>query len=367
MPANNRIFYATQAVALLPQTATGTFYGSGWYFPKGLQSVGITTNFNLEQVFELGQLEIYDQIEDVPEIEVTMNKVLDGTAPLYLLCMGGSSGISGAKGKELATLANNRVNFRLGIFDDTNSAATGTPRTFVDCSGMYLSSVSYTFPVDGNATEDVTLVGNNKYWNSGNQFTAINAGNYSSGSGLSPSTIRRYSLDFTSSSLPTGVGGIPTPSGGSRDRAYYQSITLSMDLGREAINELGRMAPYFRYVTFPVEVTSEFEVISADGDAMEANDFSSVSGCGVTYKNLQNKTINIVVCGSGSNDKLGINLGDKNKLTSVNYTGGDTGGGNATMTYSFQTFNKFIVDGTGTWVANSWVDASHTDNSGFGE
>ena len=31
-------------------------------------------------------------------------------------------------------------------------------------SGLYVSSVSYTVPVDGNATESVTLVGNNKRW-----------------------------------------------------------------------------------------------------------------------------------------------------------------------------------------------------------
>ena len=40
---------------------------------------------------------------------------------------------------------------------------------------------------------------------------------------------------------------------------------------------------------------------------------------------------------------LNINLGDKNKLTSINYTGGDTGGGNATTTYSYQGFNAFTV------------------------
>ena len=31
----------------------------------GLQSVGMTTNFNLEQAFQLGQLEIYENIEEV--------------------------------------------------------------------------------------------------------------------------------------------------------------------------------------------------------------------------------------------------------------------------------------------------------------
>jgi hypothetical protein len=362
MAANNRIFYASQAVALLPQNSDGSsVYSVGWFRPRGVQSVGITTNFNLEQIFQLGQLDIYDQIEDVPEIEVTLNKVLDGTPPLYLLCMGGSSGITGANGAELATLANNRVNFRLGIYKDDVTAATGAPTHYVECSGMYLSSVSYTFPVDGSATEDVTLVGNNKVWNTGIASPAI-TGYAVTSSGSSPATARRYSLNTTSSILPTGLGGIDVPNDRTNGLPYLQNITISTDLGREAINELGRMAPYFRYVNFPVEVTSEFEIVAADGDYITASDFSDKVGCGNSYKNLTDKEIKIVVCGSGLNDSLTIDLGKKNKLTSVNYTGGDTGGGNATVTYSFQTFNKLVVTGAGTYASTVWVDA--TDDSG---
>lgn len=350
MAANNRIFYATQAVLLEPQNSDGTSRYGNYIRPKGVQSVGITTNFTLEQVFQLGQLDLYDQVEDVPEIEVTMNKVIDGTMPLYLMCVGGASGPSAANNADLAAIANNRVNVRLGIFSDSNSAASGDARDYVDCSGMYLSSVSYTLPVDGNATEDVTLVGNNKVWNR----TTVAAATSDFGFGndttaeTSPATARRYKFSPALSVLPTGVGGIPIPSGGSRTAPYLQSVTLSTDLGREQINELGRMAPYYRFVTFPVEVTSEFEVIAADGDQMDADDFSGSSGgCDAVYKNLTDKTIKVVVCGTGTGESMAVDLGAKNKLTSVNYTGGDTGGGNATVTYSFQTFNAFKVAVTG--------------------
>ena len=44
-----------------------------------------------------------------------------------------------------------------------------------------------------------------------------------------------------------------------------------------------------------------------------------------------------------------INLGTKNKLSSVSYSGGDTGGGNATCTYSYSTFNDLKVDGGGAY------------------
>ena len=51
--ANNRIFYACQAVGLKPMgNPTGDYKVA-----HGVQSVGVTTNFNLEQAFELGQIQ----------------------------------------------------------------------------------------------------------------------------------------------------------------------------------------------------------------------------------------------------------------------------------------------------------------------
>ena len=328
--ANNRIFYASQGVVLslmVPGAASGTAE-----FPRGLQSVGITTNFALEQVFQLGQIELYDNVEDVPEVQVTLNKVIDGTKPLYLMCMAGSSGA------ELASVVNNRVNVALQIYADTDSSASGSPVSVCLATGMYLSSVSYTFPVDGNGTEDVTLVGNNKTWsNSGTTITGV-------GTATAKSIARRYNIIPSGCTLPTGSGGFPANS-------HLQSISVSADLGREAINELGSMGPYFRFATFPIEVTSEFEIIATSGDQTNANDFMGVASCGTSYKNLVDKSIKIKVCGSGASDSLELDLGAKNKLTSVNYTGGDAGGGNASITYSFQTFNKLIVNVTGTFAS----------------
>ncbi len=364
MAAINRVYFATQAVNLKPQNADGSSIFATYMSPKGVQSVGMTTNFNLEQLFQLGQLEVYDQPEQTPDVEVTMSKLMDGTPLLYLMCMGGSNGIPGAINKTLANLGNNRVNFRLGIFSDVNSNATGAPSHYVDCSGMYLSSFTYTFPVDGTATEDVTLVGNNKLWGSGVCGTpgaGVTAFGFT-GSGSPVTPIRRFNINYDETTLPTGDGGIriPADGGGFRNpkRPYVQTITISSDLGREAINEFGAFAPYHRYINFPVEVTSDYEVIASDGDYIEANDFASVAGnCATTYTNVTNKPAIITVCTTGS-DKCQFNLGTKNKLLSVNYTGGDATGGNATISYSFRNFNDFVVNASGSWINAAFVDAT---------
>jgi hypothetical protein len=351
MAANKRIYYATQAVQLRPQDGDLTVLtNSSYVTPKGIQSVGMTTNFNLTQMFTMGQQELYDNVEGTPEVEVTMQKTLDGTLPLYLLCMGGKVTSYGS-GKQLAELSTNRVDFRLGVYPDTAISATGNPTFWVNCPGMYLSSIGYTLPIDGFAQEDVTLVGNNKVWQTG---TALDHKTTAFDSTLTASSpVRRVNVNVAGSVLPTGTAGIRVPSGRTDfgGAPYFQSISVKANLGREAINELGRMAPYCRYVKFPLEITSEFSVIASDGDYVDANDFSGVTGCGNSYTNLVDKEVKVVVCGKESTDLLTIDLGSKNKLTSVNYTGADTTGGNATITYSFQTFNSFKVSVTGTFAA----------------
>lgn len=352
--ANKRIYYATQAIRLQPQNSDCNLTGS-WYTPLGVQSVGMTTNFNLTQMFTLGQQELYDNVDGTPEVEVTIQKNLDGTLPLYLLCMGGDAASFGS-GKQIAELSTNRVHFQLGVYNDTVTKASGTAVHTVSCSGMYLSSVGYSFPIDGFATEDVTLVGNNKIWGSGTTGGALGAYTTSSfdTTQTAKTPIRRVNVNVGGSVLPTGgTAGIRAPNGRTDFNGvpYFQSINVKANLGREAINELGRMAPYFRYVKFPLEITSEFNVMASDGDYVDAKDFSDLTGCGNNYSNLSDKEIKLLVCGTGTSDQMTIDLGKKNKLTSVNYTGGDTGGANATITYSFQTFNYLAVSVTGSFAS----------------
>ena len=365
--ANKRIYYAIQQVGFADFQAPGVYTEA-----HGVQSVGITTNFSLEQVFQLGELAIYENIEEIPDVEVTLNKVLDGYPLLFHMATQDEE----TTAPTLAGRSNSRTQFAMSIFSDTLTSATGTPGTIMECSGMYVSSVSYTFPVDGNSTEDVTLVGNDKIWSGDTRI-------------VHPSTIvRRDALSFDGkfddTDLPlakTGVqrrqdllfgnglhGMTPDTNGASTDPnisvlprevygvtssgtnelaadgnfgAHVNNITLSADFGREQINELGRKGPYHRFVTFPVEVTCEVEVTSGSGDMISATEAgiltTSSSPCSDSG-NLYNGTIRLASC-----DDTRLYLGTKNKLASVNYTGGDAGGGNVSVSYTFTTFNDFTV------------------------
>jgi hypothetical protein len=355
--ANNRIYYAIQQVVL---GKAGGALNSDKFPVHGLQTVGITTNFNLEQVFEMGQLAIYQNVENVPDIEVTLNKVLDGYPLMYVLATEkGSSVAAGltAVNPTIPGRQNARCDMQLAIFSDSNVTSSGNSFSAVTCSGMYVSSVSYTFPVDGNFTEDVTLVGNNKVW-AGTQTGAFSGNNDAP---LSTTGVgRRQYLNMSACRFPTQIPGISSSGtndligNGSGHAAHFQNITVSCDFGREAIQELGTLAPYHRYVTFPVEVTSEFEVVAVSGDGINATESGyysgltgntvatpSDTGC-IARHNLLDQTIFLETC-----EGTRIYLGTKNKLTSVNYTGGDTGGGNVSVTYSYSTFNDFVVAHSG--------------------
>ena len=335
MARNQRIFYACQAVAICTR---GDANIDAENIIHGVQSVGMSSTFTLDQVFELGQIEIYENIEQVADIEVTIEKVIDGYSLIYDKASGGTCKT------DVVAATKNRCDVYVAIFDDGLSHATGVPRNICYNSGMFISSVAYNYSVDGSATESVTLVGNDRFWND-TTAGVLKAGedalsNWSSnpsvnidGTDTPVSGVgRRADVDLEGSLLPAEVKfQVSDDATGLGGGFHVQSISVSTDFGQENIQELGRFGPYHRYATFPVEVTCEFEIIATSGDLI------SVSG---NAENLGNNTIKIV-------DTAGtvIDLGTQNKLSSVSYSGGDTGGGNATVSYSYSNFNVLKVDG----------------------
>lgn len=367
MASANRIYYAVQAVQMQgvngpgidesPETA------GSWRSVFGVQSVGISTNFNLENVFQLGEFDQYDVLDDNPEIEVTLNKVIDYTDPLYVLACGGAD--TTTTNKNILEVASRRCNVRLFVGSDVNHQnVTGTLPFVVKMTGMYLSSITYTFATDGNFTEEATLVGNNKVWYNNSDSVTSNAGadqvhpvagTTTGFDNLRATGIaRRWNIDIDNSVLPSGTtswdGGIVCPHDGSKFiLPHITSLTVSCDLGREPLFQLGSRAPYTRFVNVPLEVTSEFEVVATEHD-VSASDFLNSGACAANTRNLQPREIYLRLCGpsagNGNDGTKGMNfyLGKNNRLTSVNYSGGDTGGGNVTVTYSFTGYNTLYIN-----------------------
>lgn len=325
MPANRRIHFGVQAVGIAP-CGTNTFTAA-----HGVQSIGLATRLNLEQIFEIGQLALYAQPEGLPEVEATAEKVLDGYPLLYHLCT------YGAADATLVGRSNQRATLALSIFSDLQNSASGTPIKQCVCSGLYINSVTYDFKTDGPFTESVTLVGNNKTWlSSGFTFT----GGFSNDDDplAAEGVNRRQHFKMSACRFPTVIPGINGSNVNAVDGAgdyavHIQSVRTSVNLNRDQLIELGRKSPYFRFIQFPVEVRTDVEVLSTSGDLVSVLEESeSNSGAG---EKLYIETV----------EGTKIDLGLKNKLSNVNYGGANAGarGGQATVTYSFTTFNDFKV------------------------
>jgi hypothetical protein len=353
-----RIIYATQAVGIgsgglaITDGASIPAEGKTFSWLHGVQTVGLNTTFNSEQLFELGQLQVYQYVDELPNIEVSIERVIDSWKLAYLQAVGqaGTGNVLEAgKSKTDAVFL---------IYDDTFTAASGaSPLSVVHCKNMFVSNVSYTLGVDGNFSESLTLSGFDRKWYSSSStintpFQSIESSSPDlpyGGSG-GKQVLRRNHYIPASSRIPSSVSG--RLRGGTGN---LQTITISADFGREDNLELGRFDPYTRFLTVPLESTCEFAVHSLSGNWVDASGSAPRSADSSQFK--EQIIIHIASDGSGGGASgwARFDLGSGCRLTSVNYGGGDATGGNATDTYSYSSFNYFRVSDA--WSA---ADQYHT-------
>lgn len=274
---SNRIFYAVQAASLFGKTA-------------GFQSVSVNASVDFEQVFELGSLQLCHNLEGVPSVEISVERVWQGAAGSFFTAAGGNT----------ADASNARPTLEMTVADDS-SANFATTSNFVKAADLYLSSWGVTFPVEGFATETCTCVGNDLQWNTGDVAIRTADANCQAFS-----VYRRQDVALV---------------------ARAQSVSFNCDIGREDLFQLGDKYPYFRPATFPVECSSDWEYLASvgiNGLTMNSNSGGDItSDTSLVYE--------------------GVTL-NKARLTSTNYSGGDAGGGNATITYSYIGYNSLVTE-----------------------
>ncbi len=422
--ANNRVFYPIEQIAFKDNSAGPTnnnaptnarrfitgpmasgvdYVAQRWEIPRGVQSAGMTTNYNLENVFQLGQVELYELSEREPTIEVTVKKVLDGAKPMFFMTSNPSGG-NGIVGR----IDKHRVDMIMTIYPDVQFRATNNPVSAVLGSGMFVSGFTYTYPVDGPCTEEMSFVGNDKVWSIFDPISGITAGaggtrgdlNYPpvAGSEEAPQGVpsgtfghnddgengafetagppdtfanvvvgsgvqRREDVDLRRSVLPRDIPGVIAFNASGIDAAYVnggfgsqgpgtsrgasiligdcnlnniiehiQNITITATLGREDIFELGTKRPFTRPLKFPLEVTAAISVLTSNGDLVNARALD------VGDNTFPTNTIIIRTL-----DGHQVDIGDANRLQSIEVGGGEAGGSNMTVTYNYLSYNTLNV------------------------
>jgi hypothetical protein len=351
MPSNYRLHWGIEALGFA-QMGSNTFTAA-----HGVQSAGMSLNFNLDPVIQLSQTATYEQVEEIPDVELSCEKVLDGYPLLYHLGSLGSTAV------DIFNRSNRPVIIAMSLFSDTQTAASGQPIGETYMSGMYFSNVGYSFPVEGNATESVTFVGNHalylppastnfsggftntdvplaQTYNSGGVQRRVNfLYSYQAGTGLDANGAVNTSYSKPGTVLPPDVQGISASGTNNlvtndQYACAVQRVNVTANAGRGRLLELGHRKPYFRFLEIPVTVTTEIEIISKSGHTVNALEVGPYANS----FNTRNSTIKIA-----AQDSTFINLGTNNRLTSLAVGGGDTGGSNATITYTYQNLNEFSV------------------------
>jgi hypothetical protein len=343
--ATQRIIYATQAIGLgsggLPVSGTNIpAEGTNFSWLHGVQTVGLNTTFTSEQLFELGQLQVYQNVDDLPNVEISIERVLDGWKLAYLQSVGqaGTGNVLEAgKSKTDAVFL---------IYEDTKTAASGAaPLSLIHCKDMVVSNVSYTLSTDGNFSESLTLSGFDRQWYSTalapvTPFRTIDViPDMPFGTGAGAKTVlKRQNFIIGSSTIPKTVrDNLRNQSGN------IQGITISADFGRENNLELGKFDPYTRFITVPLETTCEFKIHSLSGNWVNASGSAPRSADNGQFKEQIIVHLATDANATAASGWVRIDLGSGCRLTSVNYGGGDAGGGNATDTYNYSSFNYFRV------------------------
>ena len=337
---NKRTFWAVEAIGTAPD---GTAESTGTYnHVPGVQSVGVSVNFNLEQIFQLGQLEIYQDLEDIPDVELTVEKVIDDTCLMYVRCV--DPGAFAGK-KELTVIQDNKVDIMFEVHNtDNDNTGDANALQAAYMSGMFVSSVNFNFGTDGFFTESITLVGNHQKWFAP---AATMASSPSAVGGIDAGDVaRRQNFSFAD------IANVPEPVktiGGNLDDLRISSISVSTDLGREEMFSLGERQAYHRFVTFPIEVTCDIEAYVTDVEDFAFNALPEADNVS------SDQHIKFQVDDPAVTDILNaaialhtFDLGEKNTLSSITWNGLSTDGTNATVTYSYRNFNKLDITSTAT-------------------
>jgi hypothetical protein len=264
-----RIFYATHNV---------TFGGAA---VKGVQSVSLSSNFNLEPIFQLGQASQIAFSQGIPEVEITITRALVGGC-LYPL-----------------TLTDSNIEAAEAVLNDAKTLTIGTVAGGFQVSNAVFSGYTANFTTDGVFTEELSFVGDTL--SAGGSFSPFSDAN----------VVVPQRQDFS------GIDNATT-------------ATVSVNLSRDASFRLGQYRPFGRFVNFPVECTISYGLLLPTAAATPGDPPSCASSP------QEEETISISACDASWSIQ-------KARLTNVEYSGGDTGGGNVEVTYTYTSFTNFIM------------------------
>lgn len=297
---SNRVFYACQAVSL-----DGTALA-------GIQTIDVNTDQSVIPIDNFGSLKISNVIPNLPNITITLSRVLHSGNPLIY---------SGTLEDNI-----NKHDHRLCLFigEDTNKNIIDSLNLYsISYDYLSINSLNYEFNVNGTSKETIEFVGSNKEFDhSGCLPGAL--------SGLPSGALSKTRQHFIA------LSGIPAD-------LNIQSLSISVSFNVTEIEEFGsnvyKSQLKRKYCSLPIQTECSFTAVVSSGGQIDRYPMPSSTGCGYTGLASISK-LNFDLCG------MNIAL-DNCMLQSISYNNGGTDGGNAELEFRYTGFNYFTIRSSG--------------------
>lgn len=418
---NDRIFYACQAIFTKEKQTVTTGNDESVYtaeYLEGVQSVGVSRSQDRQSLLDVGRFQQMYGFYGKQTFEITISRVITksnkffynvDSLPSYTYETShilnetniGFDGFTDSLRNWDISLVYGRDAYS-GLKAQADSGDADASQAMVTTyRSCLLTNVSYSISAGGNLQEDITLITRIAEQNPEDNLSLIQL--------VAPQTgtvIKAKDLN-----METDVGGdlintlLPKQVlryfdiGNAKDgtKIYgIQSIDVNctidysdiLDVGQwrgSAVtsdgDNLGRDQNLYRQVRLPVAITANITGVArgqyrADGSGYQDypntdTTFSAADGSEATqidnqlepplpsYNSFYNVNEPIRLVFNSDSDYLQLNLGDKNYLTNIDFSGGDTEGGNVEVSLSYQNDNSDFIP-----VKNSSVlDISSSSNT----
>ena len=415
---NDRVFWACEAVFIKARNSTtsgGSDSATTGTFLYGVQSIGIDYSHDAASLQDTGRFQRRYTTFGKPNFSVTIERIISGNhskiendGVTKTLISGGKSDFfyesAGSGAYETGHLLHENnigscglstglrnYDITLVYAGDDVEPAGGLSSVNVRQATIYrcclLTSIGYSLDLSGQLTESLTFTTHfaENTATSGYTYQAFNEDSDGDGTDdtRTGSSIKRKDFDFEYTEFPEQVKRMFKLGNEVNDIEVWgiQSFDVTLDISYSDLMDVGKWRGsvtdvaeqnLFRQVELPIAVSASFTGIARSqyrngiyGGSQIWNitdqNFSAMDGLesGGIDKYYTDEPLNIVLGKDENfdnvNDKFWqIDLGDRNYLADISFSGGDTGGSNVEATLSFQ--NDF-----GDFHIFSHIDAVHTD------
>lgn len=396
---NNRIFYACQAVLVnIPKNAANI----NNHFIPGVQSVGINSTENISTIPDIGKSQAFKNLYLQPSNEITIERVLADIDKFWLekssINLWDSTNFTGSDqykksyllkpenfGLSIPGFAPNQksvvqqyiipeYNLKLIYSPESssvigNTGLTGTALDIISFPYCLMNSLSYNISVDGFFTESISFSNKVKKKESSNNYSFDTRGGDASQGATGPfsfiNALRRKNIDNALSVYPSTVVSLTdfNDNYNNQEVLGIKNIEIGLNLTYDIFKDIGQWRgansnnhdELNMYTSLTgTEVTCSFTIATKRSQQFSINNVDN---------NFSDERICIVakVKDPLDNTKTKFfiwNLGNKNRLTAINQTGGDTSGGIVEYTVEYTNTNNDFVTYTQSQTGDSVLSPS---------